>query len=90
MPAEPIVDGVLILIAAAVLITPGVLTDAVGFLCLAPACRGLVKRYLKRLLERAVREGKGGVNGAFDGAGDQSRQPSMKNVTPRRRADPPS
>ena len=42
-PAEPIVDGVLILVAAAVLITPGVLTDLAGFLCLVPACRQLLK-----------------------------------------------
>ena len=50
LPAEPIVDGVLILVAAAVLITPGVLTDLVGFLCLIPACRQLLKRYVKRRL----------------------------------------
>ena len=30
LPAEAIIDGVLILVAAAVLITPGVLTDAFG------------------------------------------------------------
>ena len=74
LPVGPIVDDVLILIAAAVLITSGVTTDASGFLCLVPACHGLVKRYMKRLLERAVREGKVGVNVAFNGAGGQSRQ----------------
>ena len=47
-PAEPIVDGVLILVAGAVLITPGVLTDLFGFLLLVPACRRLLKRSLKR------------------------------------------
>ena len=84
LPAEPIVDGMLILVAAAVLITPGVLTDLVGFLCLVPACRRLLKRHLKRRFERAVRVGTVGVTVAVDGAGDPSRQPSMKNVTPRR------
>ena len=91
LPAEPIVDGVLILVAAAVLITPGVLTDLVGFLCLVPACRRLLRRYLKRRFERAVREGTVGVTVAFDGAGEtSSRRPPMKNVTPRRPADPGS
>ena len=90
LPAEPIVDGVLILVAAAVLITPGVLTDLVGFLCLVPACRRLLKRYLKRRFERAVREGTVGVTVAVDGARDPSRRPPMRDVTPRRPADPDS
>ena len=84
LPAEPIVDGVLILFAAAVLITPGVLTDAVGFLCLLPAGRRLLKRHLKRWFERAVRKGTVDVTVAFDRADDSSRRPPMKNVTPRR------
>ena len=90
LPAEPIVDGVLILVAAAVLITPGVLTDLVGFLCLVPACRRLIKRSLKRRFERALRVGTVGVAEAFDSAGDQSRWPPMKNVTPRGPTDPDS
>ncbi len=87
LPADPIVDGVLILVAAAVLITPGLLTDLAGFLCLVPAFRRLVKRSLKRAFERAVREGTVGVGAAFDGAGDSLRRPPMKNVTPRRPGD---
>ena len=88
LPAEPIVDGVLILVAAAVLITPGVLTDLVGFLCLVPACRRLIKRSLKRRFERAMRKGTAGVIVTLDDAGDPSRWPPMKNVTPRGPADP--
>ena len=86
-PADPIVDGVLILVAAAVLITPGLLTDLAGFLCLVPAFRRLVKRYLKRTFDRAVREGTVGVAAGFDGADDSSRRPPIKNVTPRRPGD---
>ena len=88
LPAEPIVDGVLILIAAAVLITPGVLTDLVGFLCLVPACRQVLKRYLKGRFERAVRDGTVGVAVTFDGAGNPLPRPPMKSVTPRRPGDP--
>ena len=83
LPTEPIVDGVLILVAGAVLVTPGVLTDLVGFLCLVPACRRLMKRVLRRWFERAMRESTVDVTVAFDGAGAPSRRPTMKNVTPR-------
>ena len=48
----------LILVASALLITPGVLTDVVGFLCLMPGFRGLVKRELVRRVRRAVEEGR--------------------------------
>ena len=56
LPAQSLVDGVIILLAAALLVTPGVLTDAFGFLCLVPAFRSRVKHVLWRRLERAVAE----------------------------------
>ena len=87
-PAEPIVDGVLILVAAAVLVTPGVLTDLVGFLCLVPACRRLLRRYLHQRFEGTIQRGGGGVRGAFVSASEPSRHSRMKNVTPRRPTDP--
>lgn len=58
MPAGTLVDGVVILLAAALLVTPGILTDAFGFLCLVPGFRRLVKRRLLRRLETAAREGR--------------------------------
>ena len=84
LPAEAIVDGVLILVAAAVLITPGVLTDLFGFFCLVPACRRLLMRNLKRRFERAVREGTVNVTTASAGAKDRAPRAPMKNVTPPR------
>ena len=86
LPAEPIVDGVLILVAAALLLTPGVLTDLVGFLCLVPNCRRLLKRALKRRFERAVQEGTVEVSVASAMGTDRSGRPPMKDVTPRREA----
>ena len=77
LPTQAIVDGVLILVAAALLLTPGVLTDFFGFFCLIPACRRLLTRTLKRRFEHAVRAGT--INVTARGP-----QPTpMKNVTPR-------
>ena len=46
LPAEPLLDALMILVAGALLITPGVLTDLVGFALLVPPIRRLVRRYL--------------------------------------------
>jgi UPF0716 protein FxsA len=56
LPADSLLDGLLILIASALLVTPGVLTDAFGFVCLIPACRGVLKREILRRLQKAVAE----------------------------------
>ncbi|TWT89021.1 phage T7 F exclusion suppressor FxsA [Pseudobythopirellula maris] len=55
MPTDELFDGALILVAGAVLITPGVLTDAFGFALLTPPLRALVKRGLKAWFKRNVK-----------------------------------
>ena len=56
LPAEALIDGLLILIAGAVLLTPGLLTDALGFLLLVPQSRAVVRKEavarFKRRFER--------------------------------------
>ncbi len=88
VPAGPLIDGVLILIAGALLITPGVLTDAFGFLCLIPAARTLLKRWLRERFERAVARGDVKVSVSMGGwAGGSWSGPArgpMRDVTPRR------
>ena len=61
LPAGALVDGVLILIAAALLMTPGFLTDLVGFLCLVPGFRSVLKRAAWKRLERSVKQGRTGL-----------------------------
>jgi UPF0716 protein FxsA len=46
MPGDALLDGVLIFVAGALLLTPGVLTDALGILLLVPVTRGVFKRRL--------------------------------------------
>lgn len=56
-PQEEIFDGVLILIAGALLITPGVLTDITGFLIVFPATRRIIKKIIKQYLKRKIDQG---------------------------------
>ena len=51
MPSREIQDGLMIVFAAALLLTPGLLTDLVGFTLLIPAGRELIRRtVLKRYI----------------------------------------
>lgn len=70
LPAGPLVDGAIILVAAALLVTPGFLTDVVGFLCLVPGFRAILKSVARRSLERAVQEGRSNVFVQFGRMGD--------------------
>lgn len=69
IPAGPLADGVIILIAAAFLLTPGFLTDLVGFSCLLPGFRSVLKRIAWNRLEKAVQKGQAGVFVQFGGRG---------------------
>ncbi len=51
LPGDELLEGLLILVAGALLLTPGVLTDAVGFLLLVPPAR----RRIVRLAEVRLR-----------------------------------
>lgn len=55
VPGRELVDGVLILLAGALLLTPGFLTDALGVLLLLPPVRaGLRSATIRRLRGRVV------------------------------------
>ena len=47
MPADKLVDGLLILIGGIVLLTPGLLTDILGFMLLIPYTRNYFKNFAK-------------------------------------------
>ena len=58
VPAENLINGVLILLGGIVLLTPGLLTDTFGFLLLIPQTRDQFKRILKNRLKKVVDKGK--------------------------------
>ena len=56
LPAGSLADGVMILVAGALLITPGILTDAFGFLLLVPVFREVVRNVAMTRLRKAIDE----------------------------------
>ncbi len=72
LPADPIFDGAIILVAGAFLMTPGILTDTLGFLCLIPATRRAIKKAVWSRMEGAVRNGQI-FTVAYRGGGYQDR-----------------
>lgn len=76
MPVDQLVDGGLILVAGALLVTPGVLTDVFGFACLIPGTRALIKRQMKAALRRFAASGQVRVVD-FRGGRDPGADPSF-------------
>ena len=57
LPAARLLDGAFILAGGILLLTPGFFTDFLGLLCLFPATRTLLKKWLRRKLERSLHRG---------------------------------
>ena len=57
MPRDEIVDGLMILVAGALLVTPGFLTDAFGLLVLFPLTRPLFRRAVLARIQAHIRAG---------------------------------
>jgi len=56
MPAMEMMEGMVLAIGGALLITPGFITDTIGFMCLIPASRRAMIRYL---VKRSTISGQG-------------------------------
>lgn len=54
MPQEAIVDGVMVLCGGLMLLTPGILTDILGFCLVIPPTRRLLKYALKKVFEKHI------------------------------------
>jgi len=60
MPAEDLMDALIILIAGLVLITPGLMTDVFGLLLLWPVTRKRFKRFLRKKFDEM--QSRGNIN----------------------------
>lgn len=57
VPAPRLMDGMMIIIAGVLLITPGLITDIAGFLLLVPLVRAEIRMWMKRRCEKMITEG---------------------------------
>lgn len=57
MPAGELWKGAFLLVAGATLITPGLITDILGFTLLIPSTRSMVKKYILRWAKKRWLEG---------------------------------
>ncbi|PID45081.1 MAG: exlusion protein FxsA [Proteobacteria bacterium] len=59
MPAREMIEGVILLVGGAFLMTPGFFTDAMGFMCLLPFTR---RYFVEQLIKRSTVSMMGGVS----------------------------
>ncbi len=57
LPTDDLLDGMMILVAGALLVTPGLLTDAAGFFLLVPVSRAIVRGLLKAWIGKKIKAG---------------------------------
>ena len=62
VPVESAVDGVLLIVSAPFLMTPGFITDAAGFLLLVPAVRRMIGRYVLQRIKRKIERGEARIH----------------------------
>lgn len=74
MPAKEALDGIMILLAGAVLLTPGFLTDTVGFLLLLPPVRAVMAGYVGKRLRGKIKI----VTPGMPPQGTQEQRPKSK------------
>lgn len=61
LPGRELTDGLIILVSAALLLTPGILTDVVGFLGLIPPTRAWIRKRLQARFRNAIEGGNASV-----------------------------
>lgn len=63
MPGRELADASLVLIGGTLLLTPGFLTDIVGFFFILPFTRPITRRWLQRVVERRLVDRSGIIRG---------------------------
>ncbi len=87
LPAGELVEGLMLLVSGALLLTPGFFTDVVGFLCLIPGIRmkvanNLLARFLQSQQQRQQQQGQ--ANDIIDGEcwEEESREGKDRDLLP--------
>ena len=57
LPGDQLLNGLCVLVGGVLFITPGIISDILGFLLILPASRIVFKEYLKRKADRMLQDG---------------------------------
>jgi len=57
MPADSLLDGFFVLVGGILLLTPGFVTDTLGFILVIPFTRKILRRVLKKKIQRHFERG---------------------------------
>lgn len=79
LPADGVISGLLVLVSAVLLVTPGVLTDVVGLSMLIPGIRRGVANAIRASLERRMASGEIQFVGGVGASAPQSTQRPTSN-----------
>ena len=63
MPGRELADAALVLIGGTLLLTPGFLTDIIGFFFILPFTRPISRRWLQGVVERQLAQRSGIIRG---------------------------
>lgn len=85
VPEQGVLDGILILVGALLLITPGVVTDVVGLLCFLPPVRRAIANKLRNNLAEQIARGQTRMQVYGFNLGASPRTPTQRASTPRPR-----
>ncbi len=65
IPAQEMIEGVLLAVGGALLMTPGFVTDTMGFLCLLPFSRTFIAKNIMKRSADKIKAGVGAQMGGF-------------------------
>jgi UPF0716 protein FxsA len=80
LPGKELMDGAIILVSGALLVTPGVLTDVVGVMGLLPPTRALMRGFILRRFQKAAARGTAHIT--FGSFGQATFDPHRERTTP--------
>jgi len=78
LPAKEMIEGILLAVGGALLMTPGFVTDAIGFFCLIPISRTALAHAIMR---RSARKVQAGMNDFANGVNPTSKPHNKDNNT---------
>jgi UPF0716 protein FxsA len=78
LPAQEMIEGILLAVGGALLMTPGFVTDAMGFFCLIPVTRKILAHYI---MKRSAGQVQAGISGFATGANSNSKSHNKDNKT---------